>query len=115
MDDTFEKSEVLSIIGKNIKQSRLLKGLTQEVLGEKIHKSTNFVSLIERGESGVSLSTLVDICNVLEVDSSVIFNGLITSIDINSIEHIAKSLESLEDEDREIINNLITYIVNRKK
>lgn len=108
-----ERTEVLSIIGQNIKSARLLKGLTQEVLSEKISKSTNFVSLIERGSCGCSLTTLVDICNVLEVDVSIIFNGLITTAntDINTV---AKSLSMLKGDDRAIVDNLITYIVNSK-
>lgn len=106
-----ERTEVLSIIGQNIRSARLLKGLTQEVLSEKISKSTNFVSLIERGSCGCSLTTLVDICNVLGVDVSVIFNGLIST---TNIDNVAKSLSMLEGEDRDIVDNLITYIVNSK-
>lgn len=107
-----ERTEVLSIIGQNIKAARLLNGLTQEVLSEKISKSTNFVSLIERGSCGCSLTTLVDICNVLGVDVSVIFNGLITN-NANA-DNVAKSLSMLKGEDRAIVDNLITYIVNSK-
>lgn len=99
-----ERTEVLSIIGQNIRSARLLKGLTQEVLSEKINKSTNFVSLIERGTSGCSLTTLVDICNVLEVDVSVIFNGLITNN--NGADTAATSLSMLKGEDRSIVDNL---------
>lgn len=51
MEEKQEKSEVLGKIGKNIKQARLLKGITQESLAEKLGKSTNFVSLVERGDS----------------------------------------------------------------
>ncbi len=108
-----ERTEVLSIIGQNIRSARLLKGLTQEVLSEKINKSTNFVSLIERGSCGCSLTTLVDICNVLEVDVSVIFNGLITTVN-SGTDTLTKSLSMLEGEDRAIVDNLITYIVNSK-
>lgn len=109
-----ERADVLSIIGQNIKQARLLRDLTQEVLSEKINKSTNFVSLIERGSSGCSLTTLVDICNVLKIDVSIIFKGLIT-IDNNDINNIARSLSMLKEEDRAIVNNLINYIMNSKK
>lgn len=108
-----EKLEVLKLIGQNIRSARLLKGLTQEVLSEKISKSTNFVSLIERGSCGCSLTTLVDICNVLGVDVSVIFNGLITTANTGT-DNLVKSLSVLKGEDRAIVDNLITYIVNSK-
>lgn len=37
----------LEIIGKNIKTARLMRGLSQESLAEKLDKSVNFVSLLE--------------------------------------------------------------------
>lgn len=114
MDDTIEKSEVLNIIGKNIKQARLLRGFTQEMLANGIDKSTNFISLIERGTCGLSLSTLVDICNVLQIDVAIIFNGLITTNNKTDIEQLTKSFSLLENEDRAIVSNLIEYIMNNK-
>lgn len=112
MED-IEKLDVLTIIGQNIKRARLLRGLTQEVLSEKVNKSTNFISLVELGKSGLSLSSLVDICNVLGVDVSFIFNGLITTANTGT-DNLTKSLSMLEGEDRAIVDNLITYIVNSK-
>ena len=51
-------------IGKNMKEVRIMRGLTQENLGEKVHLSTNYIGLIERNvdianELGVSLDYLV--------------------------------------------------------
>ena len=60
-----EKSNILQVIGSNIKRARLLRGLTQEALSEELNTSTNFISLVERGASGVSLTNLVDLCNIL--------------------------------------------------
>ena len=42
--------------------------LTQEALSEELNTSTKFISLVERWEPGVSLSNLVDICNILKVN-----------------------------------------------
>lgn len=109
-----EKIDVLKVVGQNIKQARLLRGLTQEVLSEKINKSTNFVSLVERGASGISLSTIVDICNVLEISTDTIFNGLIISNKSTGIEPLVKSLSLLKDNDIAIVSNLIEYIINSK-
>ena len=110
-----EKSEVLKRVGQNIKQARMLKGITQEVLSERINKSTNFISLIERGESGVSLSTLVDICNVLQIDSKIIFNGLIIESDTTEAKGLINSLAMFEEEDKAIVVDLVKYILNSKK
>lgn len=50
MEDTqnTDKAEVLKAIGKNIRQARLLRGLTQQMLADSTGLSTNFISLIER-------------------------------------------------------------------
>ena len=42
-------------IGKNMKEVRIMRGLTQENLGEKVHLSTNYIA----NELGVSLDYLV--------------------------------------------------------
>ena len=36
-------------IGKNMKEVRIMRGLTQENLGEKVHLSTNYIGLIYSG------------------------------------------------------------------
>ena len=42
------KENTLKVIGQNIKRIRLMKNLTQGGLSEKLDKSINFISLIER-------------------------------------------------------------------
>ena len=39
-----ERKEILQTIGKNIRSIRLSRGITQEVMAEKLNKSINFVS-----------------------------------------------------------------------
>lgn len=57
-----EKPNILQVIGSNIKCARLLRNLTQEeALSERLDSSTNFISLVEHGSSGISLSNLIDI------------------------------------------------------
>lgn len=45
-------------IGRRIQQSREQAGLTQEELAERIDRSTQFISTIERGLAGPSLETV---------------------------------------------------------
>ena len=77
MKETIEKNEILQIIGNNIKTLRLSKGMTQEQMAEKLDHSVNFVSLIELGKSGMSVTTILDICNILDIDVNCIFKGLL--------------------------------------
>lgn len=57
------------IIGKGIKQARKRKKFSQEVLAEIIDKSSSYISYIETGKKHLSLETLVDIANALEVSA----------------------------------------------
>lgn len=55
------------ILGKRIRDERLLLRLTMEQLAERIDKSLNFIGQIERGESKPSLETVSDIANALGI------------------------------------------------
>lgn len=109
------KENTLKVIGKNIKQIRLLKNLIQEELAEKIDKSINFISLIERGESSISISTIIDICNALQISSDKLFNGLIDKQVVTDDEFITNSLNMFNRKDKEIVKAGIDYIINSKK
>ena len=116
MDDTQnrDKAEVLKVIGTNVKQARLLRGFTQQMLAEATGLSTNFISLIERGDSGASLTTITLICNALKVDVSVIFKGLIDTDAPSGNTELIKSVALLESSDRDIVSALVDYIFNSK-
>lgn len=69
----------LKHIGENIRAARKNKNLTIETLSELIGISESFLGTIERGESSLSIDTLIKICTTLAISSdSLIF--------INSIE-----------------------------
>lgn len=72
MTDVDNNSNIAKIIGRNIKQVRSLEGISQERLAEMISKSSHFISLLERGESGLSISTVIDICRALNTDPNTI-------------------------------------------
>ena len=108
-----DKSKILKVVGDNIRQARLDRGLTQEALSDKIDKTPNFISIIERGESGISLSSIIDICNALKISVSVIFNGLIDIDTPNKVEPLVKSLLSIDKNGQDILISLIDYM-NKK-
>ncbi|NVK53358.1 MAG: helix-turn-helix transcriptional regulator [Flavobacteriaceae bacterium] len=67
-----EKSEILKIIGQNIKRIRLEKGLTQVDLVGKIEAQidTTNISRIEKGRTNATIHTLFRISQALEVPLS---------------------------------------------
>ena len=54
-----DKSDILRVIGNNVQQARLSKGLTQEALSDRIEKTPNFISIIERRSEAVSVFLLL--------------------------------------------------------
>ena len=62
-------------IGRRIQQSREQAGLTQEELAERIDRSTQFISTIERGLAGPSLETVIHLCEVLGTSTEWILRG----------------------------------------
>jgi transcriptional regulator with XRE-family HTH domain len=70
MDD--KKFKIL--FGKNLKQLRVVKGLSQEALAEKIGIEIHNLSRIETGRSFPRLKTLIKILNVLNIEPIELFN-----------------------------------------
>ena len=66
---TMEKSEIIKIIGQNIKRIRLERGLTQVDLVGKIEAQidTTNISRIEKGRTNATIYTLFRISQALEV------------------------------------------------
>ena len=109
-----ENSNILQIIGNNLKQARLQKNFTQEQLSEKLNTSCKFVSMIERGCSGLSISNIVNLCNALDIEPNSLFNGII-DYDNKTDRYIVDSLSLLSDKDKDFIVNVIKYVLDRNK
>lgn len=117
MSEIIDKSNILKVFGRNIKQIRSAKGLSQEKLAERINKSSHFVSLIERGETGISFSTIIDICTALNVDANSIFADIIQSGNNNKKDKSFKLnpvVNTFEEKDKAMVTYLINYIADSK-
>ena len=69
-----DENYVYEIVSKNIKKQRLLKGLTQEQLANKLSYSTQFISNIEsKNHQTFSLGTLWRLAIVLDIDIAELF------------------------------------------
>ena len=66
-------------IGKKIKLARARNNYTQELLAEKLQLSTRYISQLERGISFGSATTLVNLCNALEIDADFLFQELVNN------------------------------------
>jgi len=62
----------LKRVGENIRTARKNKELTIETLSELAGISESFLGTVERGESSISLETLISLCEALSVSSDLI-------------------------------------------
>jgi len=67
-----EKSEILFIksIGKKLREKRLSKNLSQELLATDCNIPKSQIGRIERGEINTTVGTLFKICKVLGIEVS---------------------------------------------
>lgn len=71
-------------MGKRIKHYRLIKGLSQEELGEAVTVNNEHLSRIETGNKYPSLELLIMIANALEVSADDLL--------VDSLEHTSSSV-----------------------
>ena len=95
------------LIGERIKRTRKSKGITQEVMAEKLNVSIGYVSQVERGVTKISLDLLAAISSILDCDIA----GFISESAVNSSEYleseIVSELRKLDQKKRKFILNII--------
>jgi len=62
------------LIGRRIAEIRSNKGMTQDLLAEKMEISPKYLSSIERGKENPTLNTLINLAQCLNVDLGLIFS-----------------------------------------
>lgn len=78
-------------IGNRIRRLRKEKGLTQQLLAEQSHQEPSNISHIERGATKLSLPTIVNIANALNVTvDDLLCDSLVAAR--TSFEHTANDL-----------------------
>lgn len=110
MNDGTNETNINVIIGNNIKNIRTSEKISQGRLAELIGKSAHFISLLERGESGLSVGTLLDICRTLNIDTNSIFAGTLDNSNMYNNSFLHKSFEKFDDSSKELVEHVINYI-----
>lgn len=86
-------------IGSNIRIQRILNGLKQKDLAERVNVSPQHISHVETGRAKPSLLTLVDIANALNIDMNMLLGKNLTSSRHTVLNaQIAQVLEGADDE-----------------
>ena len=105
--DMREKKELNVKIGNRIRIAREAAGLTQDRFAELVSLATKNVSDIERGVVGISVGTLIRICETLSISSDSILFGEGTGNDAQSI---SDRLSILPPEQFEIALDIINKL-----
>lgn len=103
-----EKKKSNHEIGFRIKMSREQLGYTQEKFAENVGVSTQYISDLERGKAGMSVNTLIIICDTLHVTSDYILFG---KTDYQDIDPVMKLLKNLSDRELLIVKSGIRVIL----
>ncbi len=92
-------SDIWKEIGAKVQFLRKTAGLSQIKLAEKINKTEDTVSNIERGAGSTKLETLIDICEVLNIN-------LVDLFMLQNVEYTSKHKSELV---RQIIDLISSY------
>ena len=95
------------LVGANIKREREKAGFTQDQFSELLGIGSKSLSSIERGVVGVSLPTLLRICDILHISANVL---LYEQTQKNDVDSIALQLNLLSAEQFEIASEVMTNL-----
>lgn len=107
-----DNDNILKIIGNNIKIARHQRNYTQERLAEELNTSDKFVSMIERGASGLSITNIVNLCKILNIEPNTLFNGIVDYSNDKDT-YIVNSLSTLTSADKDFIISVIQYVLKK--
>ena len=96
------------LVGVNIKREREKAGFTQDQFSELLGIGSKSLSSIERGVVGVSLATLLRICDILHISANVL---LYEQARKNDADGIALQLEMLSPEQFKIASDVMNNLM----
>ncbi len=103
-------------IGERVRCARKEVGFSRDELAEMLGISSLFLSYIECGQRGMSLSTLMNLCKILQVSADYILFG--SENETGSENDLLQVIKSIEPEYRDLvfesINNLKKIIAITK-
>ena len=99
--------DILNLLGKNIKKVRKEKGYTQDYVAEQLNISTDLLRSIENGRNIGSITTLLNICNFLQVSPNTLFSELLNFKEDTLDSSLLNLTHQLSNEDKNILKEII--------
>lgn len=102
--------DVLQVLGIRLKKARNEKRYTQEYVAEHVNISPDLLRNIENGRNIGSITTLLNLCNFLEITPDYLFDPLITTHKDTLDTVLQKQISAISSEDKEILKKIIIHI-----
>lgn len=97
-------------VGQRIKVIRKRRGFSQMALAELIEKSSAYISYIENGSKSLSIDTLVQIANVLNVPADELLQDNLTNTIMVSNHAFATIVSDCSEYERRVLLEAITAL-----
>ena len=105
-----KNTDILKILGPNLKKARASKGYTQEFVAESVNISTDLVRNIENGRNIGSLPTLLNLCNFLDITPNYLFLDLLNK-NASSLDDVLKTqISNISPQSKEAIKQIIIHM-----
>lgn len=120
MKMNIDQSQIRRLLAYYIHMLRLMRGLTQQEIAEKLDKSVNAVSSWELGNTSPPISVVIELCKVFDVTPNQIF-GWDECPELNEYirktEDAAQKIEELKKQKEELDAQIKAYseLLNHKK
>ena len=98
MDEAFFNLQV----GNRVKKLRNDKNMTQKELAEASMISSSSITRLEKGETMVSVFTIMEIARILEISVAELLSDN-NSFDVSEMEYLIKKIEIFPQEKRKIV------------
>lgn len=102
--------EINQQIGERCRHAREAAGYTQERLAEQICVSTQFLSDAERGITGMSVTTIIKLCNVLSISADYLLLGRDDSDDAPALSFYSR-IQRLSEQERRLVEEVTNLVI----
>lgn len=108
MEKDYSREHINKIIGNNVRFIRKSNKLSQEKFAELLDLSPQFISDLERGIQGISLTTMVKICNTMKCSPMVALSNL---IEFDNYNNEMDNFINLSEKNQEIVKTIISALL----
>lgn len=106
-----QPKELNKQIGERCRKAREIVGYTQEQLAEQIGVSTQFLSDAERGITGMSVNTIIKLCNTLNISADFLLLGTEESSETESALSIYTRMKRLSPQELELVETVTNLMM----